>query len=245
LGGPASSPAVANHATTCPAVANDETIYVGAGFFYALSPEGTLRWRYDTGTSIGGPPAIAADCTIYFPSGHWLYALRPNGTLKWIQYINHDGYEPGSAPAIGKDGTIYINTHDGVLHAVDPDGTLKWTYDTGALVQDVPSSPAVGPDGTVYFGGGGFLYAVDPYGRLVWKFPAGCNLTAPSIGGDGTIYFGNNSCGTLYALSPDGNFEWSYSMGSGYMRSAPAIGFKQRLYVQLYFPSRLLAFGPE
>jgi outer membrane protein assembly factor BamB len=237
-----------------PAVARDGTIFIGARYFYAVNPNGTLRWRYDAGSDAGGPPAIGAHGTVYFPSiSDQLFALEATGTLKWV-FNGHGLYPIGSAPAIAKDGTIYINTNLGELQAIGADGSFKWMYESEGIVMDVPSSPAIGFDGTIYFGGGGeyagrggYLYALNPDGTLKWKFHAGCDQTAPSIGGDGTIYFGNNCGGTLYALSPDGALKWSYSWPLNYLRTDPAIGFRNRLYVGLldYFvPGGLATFGP-
>jgi outer membrane protein assembly factor BamB len=197
---------------------------------------------------------LSPDGTVYFPSStNQLFALNPDGTLKWV-FTGHGDYPIGSAPAIGKDGTIYINTNLGELHAVRVNGSLKWMYKTQGIVMDVPSSPAIGSDGTIYFGGGGeysgkggYLYALNPDGTLQWKFHAGCDQTAPSIGGDGTIYFGNNCGGTLYALSPNGTLKWSYSWPLNYIRTAPAIGRRERLYVGLLdylVPGGLAAFEP-
>jgi hypothetical protein len=239
-----------------PAVGTDGAIYVGADRLYAIHPDGTLNWSYDTGTYVAGPPAIAGDGTVYFPSANYLYALAADGKLKWHSPGN-SAYPLGSAPAIGKSGTIYINTNDGVLHAFRPDGTRAWTYKTDGIVMDVPSSPAIGGDETIYFGGGGeyqgrggYLYAITSDGSLKWKYFAGCDQTAPSIGGDGTIYFGSDYCGSIRALNPDGTLKWSYVSTAIYTRSAPAIGRKGILYSgALAGPSNLnegglLAFGP-
>ena len=239
-----------------PATGEDGTIYVGAAKFYAVNPDGTQKWSYDTGGTIAGPPAIGDDGTVYFPSTDYLYAVNPDGTLKW-RAPGQAEYPLGSAPAIGKDGIVYVNTNNGVLHAVAHDGTLAWTYPTEGIVMDVPSSPAIGEDGTIYFGGGGeyqgrggHLYALNPDGGLKWKFFAGCDQTAPSVGGDGTIYFASDYCGTIHALNPDGTVKWTYSNMFVYTRSAPAIGRHRVLYAGLLAGpldqdlGGLLALGP-
>jgi outer membrane protein assembly factor BamB len=242
--------------SSCPAVGEDGTIYVGADLLYAVHPDGTLNWSFDPGSPVEGPPAIGADGTLYFPSHDYLYALNPDGTLKWRSQ-GQSPYDLGSAPAIGRDGSIYVNTNLGGLHAFRPDGTLRWTYESEGIVMDVPSSPGIAADGTVYFGGGGeyggnggYLHAVKPDGTLKWRFFAGCDQTAPSVGGDGTVYFGSNYCSTIHALNPDGTLKWTYFKDGVYMRTAPAIGPGQRLYVGFLgnpgFGVRggLLAIGP-
>ncbi|HWD40497.1 MAG TPA: hypothetical protein VG944_16735, partial [Fimbriimonas sp.] len=58
-----------------------------------------------------------------------------------------------SAPIVGSDGTIYVESFNSGeyanrFNAVNPDGTVKWTHST---VQDIQtSSPAIGADGTVF-----------------------------------------------------------------------------------------------
>ncbi|MGA1826481.1 MAG: PQQ-binding-like beta-propeller repeat protein [bacterium] len=116
-----------------PVIGADGTIYVGSSdsYFYAINPDGKLKWRYKTGGgSYGGgifggifsSPAIASDGTIYFGSGdNTLYAINANGTLKWTlaDVRAHHGH-----PVIDSAGTIYIGSC-----AINPDGSLKWRYD--------------------------------------------------------------------------------------------------------------------
>ena len=239
-----------------PALGPDGAIYVGANRLYAVNPDGSPRWNYDTGFYISGPPAIGDDGAVYFTSNNYLFALNADGSLRW----RADGaasYPPGSSPAIGKKGRIYVNTYDGTLLAYRANGTLAWKYGTPGIVMDVPSSPAIARDGTIYFGGageyqgkGGYFYAINPDGSLKWQFFAGCDQTAPSIGGDGTIYFGSDYCGAVHALNPDGTQKWVREMIFDYMRSTPAIG-RNGLMVMgtLAGPTTpdqggLVAFGP-
>ena len=143
-----------------PAIGTDGTIYVGSygGNLYAINPDGTFKWEYNTGGWIHSSPAIGADGTIYVGSyDNHLYAINPNGSLEWA-YIT-----PGSwiysSPAIGADGTIYVGSADGNLYAINPNGTLKWTYSIGS---EIDSSPSIGVDGTIYVGSNNNnLYAID------------------------------------------------------------------------------------
>jgi hypothetical protein len=239
-----------------PALGADGTIYVGAGRFFAIAPDATLKWSYDTGGAIAGPPAIGKDGALYVPSTDYLYAINLDGTLRW-RAKGHGAYPLGSAPAIGGDGTIYVNTNDGVLQAFRSDGTFAWKFPTPGIVMDVPSSPAVARDGTIYFGGaaeyqgrGGYFYAVNPDGSLKWKYFAGCDQTAPTVGGDGSIYFASDYCGSIHALNPDGSAKWAYYNIFDYTRSAPIIGPDGTLYAGLLggplYPDQggLIAFGP-
>src|SRR4029077_6570969 len=82
-------------------------------------------------------------------------AVNPYGTHKWTF---NTGCYIDSAPAVARDGTIYIGSYDNNLYALNPNGTQKWKFTTGSFVQ---SSPAIGADGTIYFGSvDGHLYAL-------------------------------------------------------------------------------------
>jgi outer membrane protein assembly factor BamB len=103
---------------TTPALGADGAIYIGSNFFYALHPDGAIRWRFER-VFTGSSAALGADGTIYF--GTWipryLIALNPDGTLKWFF---ETGYEVYSSPAIGADGTIYFGSRDHYFYALNP-----------------------------------------------------------------------------------------------------------------------------
>ncbi|HYV01130.1 MAG TPA: PQQ-binding-like beta-propeller repeat protein [Actinomycetota bacterium] len=216
---------------TDPAIGVDGTIYTGIDqTVYAFHPDGSIRWTYQVGQSITGSVAVRPDGVVYFPSGY-LVALNPNGTLLWH---SADYLGLGGAPAIGNDGTIYVNAHDPVFYAFDADGNIKWSYRAGDCCgADVPSSPAIGPDGTIYVGetvlDDGMMLALTPAGSVLWAAHHGAYPTAPAIGGDGLIYFGTNSPASVYALRPNGTLRWRYD-DSGYVRTPPAVGLGRRVY---------------
>jgi len=63
-----------------------------------------------------------------------------------------------SAPAVSKEGTIYIGSNNNYLYALNPDGTLRWKFETG---DGIFASPRISRDGTVYVGSwDGCLYAL-------------------------------------------------------------------------------------
>ncbi|MEW5803579.1 MAG: PQQ-binding-like beta-propeller repeat protein, partial [bacterium] len=192
-----------------PAIGTDGTVYVGSYIslyiedewipnckLYALNPDGSLKWAYQTGGGILSSPAIGADGTVYVGSyDKKLYALNPDGSLKWSYQTENGIY---SSPAIGTNGTVYVGSGDKKLYALNPDGSLKWSYPTGNWVS---SSPAIGADGTVYVGSyDKKLYALNPDGSLKWSYQTGgWVLSSPAIGADGTVYVGSHD-GYLYAF---------------------------------------------
>jgi len=210
-----------------PTIAQDGTIYFGtianllsAGFgnnvFYALNPDGTLKWTYPADAAEGGTlnkgiwsnPAIGPDGTVYFASGYTLYALNPDdGTERWHKTTIYKMY----TPVVGPDGTIYVQATGvtGVVYALNPDGTKKWAFavDEG---ETTVSSVSIGPDGTLYVGSGtredaatpdpydepqdiGKLYALldkGDHAETKWEVDFRSSVGAPAIDGNGIIYVG-------------------------------------------------------
>ena len=227
--------------SSSPAIGSNGIIYIGSAdhYLYAINPNGTLKWKFQTGYELYSSPAIDSDGTIYVGSDdHYLYAINPDGTLKWKF---HTGDAVFSSPAIGNDGTIYVGSTDHYLYAINPDGTLKWKFQTGYYVS---SSPAIDSDGTIYVGSNDYyLYAINPDGTLKWDFQTGDGVpSSPAIGGDGTIYVGSED-NYIYAINPDGTLKWRFRTGD-WVLSSPAIGKDGTIYVHSN-DSYLYAINPD
>ena len=184
-----------------PAIGQDGTIYIGScdHYLYALNPNGTLRWRYNTGSYIKGSASIADDGTIYVPSFNgYFYALNHDGTLKWQASTGSSVAAAGVA--LAEDGTIYVGTEQ--LRAYYPNGTLKWCTDVQGSVYG--SIPAISADGTIYVSAGSSLVAVNPDGTEKWRKVLSNEQvrSSPSIGEDGCIYVGSefSDYGYLHAF---------------------------------------------
>ena len=88
-------------------------------FLYAINPDGTLKWNFETEDWVISSPAIGRDGTVYVGSRDThLYAINPDGTLKW-KFETEDYVT--SSPAIGDDGTVYVGSDDGYLYAIYSD----------------------------------------------------------------------------------------------------------------------------
>jgi outer membrane protein assembly factor BamB len=203
------------------ALGYDGTLYAGNTNFnyYAVNPDGTLKWTYETGANNWSLAAFADDGTLFWASlDTKVRAVRPDGKEKWTRRTL--GFVAASA-AVGSDGTVYIGSFDSCLYALDPDtGRVRWKFRTG---DHVYSSAALGIDerghtNAIYFGStDGVLYALNPAGELLWKVDTGAPIrSSPALGrapegesGD-VIYFGNGD-GRLIALNAaDGALRWSF-----------------------------------
>ncbi|MCW4033837.1 MAG: PQQ-binding-like beta-propeller repeat protein [Candidatus Bathyarchaeota archaeon] len=227
-----------------PKIGADGTIYFAdETTFFALNPDGTEKWSFDTDycwpwyTSL----AIGADGTIYLLVDYSLYAFNPDGTVEWSFEV--DNYS--SATAVGADGTIYIVLNADKLYAVNPDGTEKWVVDSDEFF-----FVAVGADDTVYTTGKMGVRAFSSDGVELWHFVLG-EYDAPSppvIGADGTLYFvATDDNKFVYALNPDGTEKWSYPTEYN-NAGCPTIGSDGTLYAPSgnWPGSKLYAIeGPE
>jgi outer membrane protein assembly factor BamB len=174
---------------SAPAVGRDGTVYVGGEDYllYAIKPDGSLRWTFNTGGRVRSSPAVAVDGTIYFGSlDGRLYAVRPDGTERWNIRLHPQGL--ASSPSIGRDGTIYVMGEDVV--AINPGGIVRWRYPSAGGL----STPILGADGTIYLTGGvqglggDAVYALDAQGRLLWESRIGGFIFgSPAISLDGRI----------------------------------------------------------
>jgi len=219
-----------------PVIDTEGIIYFGSwdNNFYAVYPNGSLKWSFEVGGNVESSPAIAEDGTIYVGThfalvyGTYLFAINPDGTLKW-KYKTGDMY---SSPAIGDDGTIYFGDGGNGIVALYPNGNLKWRYETGEVVM---SSPAIDDDGIIYCGShDNYVYALYPNnGTLKWKFNTGGWVHGiPTIGDDGTVYIGSDN-GYMYALYPNnGTMRWRCYIGAVW--ASPALDKDGNLYVGVW-----------
>ncbi|HWX19327.1 MAG TPA: PQQ-binding-like beta-propeller repeat protein [Candidatus Binatia bacterium] len=211
--------------STAPAVAPDGTIYFGShnSKFYAVSPDGSLKWSYTVDTNtlvyIDSSPALAPDRTIYFAAQASLFALAASGSKKWEVYI---GDVRTSSPVIAPDGTIYVGSEEfHKLLALNPDGSQKWEFQAPSSVS---LSPALGADGTIYFAtaSGGPLFAVSAAGAELWHNDGNFLYGSPSLGKDGTLYIGSARDLGLFAINSVGATNWeAAAAGSNPNMTAP------------------------
>ncbi len=202
------------------AIGFDATVYAGNTNFnyYAIDPNGDLKWVYETGANNWSNAALGDDATIFWGSNDtYVRGVDPAGVEKWRKMTL--GFIAASA-AVGSDGTVYMPSFDSYLYALDPStGKVQWKFKTN---DHIYSSVALGADpaGTtsaIYFGStDGMFYAVDPSGELLWTYDTGDPIrSSPAIGKtpDGQndiVYFGAGN-GKLYALNAsDGTRRWSF-----------------------------------
>jgi outer membrane protein assembly factor BamB len=138
-----------------PSVGPDGTVYVGANNsnFYAIAPDGQLRWMYEAEREVAGiwsSGAISADGkTVYFGANKGgIYAVNTqDGSLRWQFDIVGSVY---NSPTLDGQGRLYTGSTVGHLFAVDADkGTRIFDYATSGPIWTAPSIRA---DSTLVIG---------------------------------------------------------------------------------------------
>lgn len=200
-----------------PTTGVDGTLYFGhlfKGIFYAVNPNGTLKWSYQTSSTNGLAPnsaiLVGADSTIYVGSNDGsLYAFKPSGELKWKFETGAEIYQ--SVLTIDLQSNLYFTNTNGFLYSVKNNGALNWKIKIGSGF--ATRSTAISPDGnSIYIcGADSNLYAINTDSTLKWTYRTGKNFSVPVVDSKGNIYilpkekpFG------LKSITPGGDLRWQY-----------------------------------
>jgi outer membrane protein assembly factor BamB len=188
-----------------PVVDGDGNVYVGSAdrTFYALAPDGTLRWQVLTGEIIDSAALLDDRGRVYVGSGDgklyardaatgapvWTFAADPPGVnnafINWFE---------GNV-AMGVDGTLYVPNDNFLTYAIDRDtAQVRWTNRT---LDQTWSLPALDAASGRLFVGNNFqlldnVIALDAAtGAPAWKAAtSGTVAASPMLAPNGTVVVG-------------------------------------------------------
>lgn len=134
-----------------------------------LSTNLSVRWTYETGSSVESTAAVVGDRVYVGTMTGALLALDlTTGRLRW-KYLT-GGNAISAAPLV--QGTrVYVGDEGGTFHCVNAiNGMKHWTFGTGGEIK----SSAIYVDGSVLFGSyDSNLYRLDANtGRKLWQYTA-------------------------------------------------------------------------
>ena len=161
--------------TSLTRVGADGSLYFGCldGYFYALNPDGSLKWKRNLDDEIWSSPALLAEGKAIF-IGSMAEGLANvfslDGKTGEVIWKRQTGASVFSSPAVSRDGkAVFVCSLDANCYAFDTgNGEKLWVFEGDSAFQ---SSPAVRKaDGTLYVGSSeGNIYALDSAtGKVKW-----------------------------------------------------------------------------
>jgi outer membrane protein assembly factor BamB/protocatechuate 3,4-dioxygenase beta subunit len=214
-------------------VGSDGTIYVASGNssainLYAINPNGTRKYLFQTADPIKSDPLPGANGVVYMIFGSKLYKIGANGSSIWSATINSgDLASSGNYSATGgikelADGSVVVVTTKGYnfsgkgsLVVINADGSVRRSTELETGFNRVERVEA---DGTMYayrsylYEGPDSEFAVfNPDGTVRWSRSGSGGDSSYAIAANGTTYLKINS--DLIALDPAGNQLWINPIG--------------------------------
>jgi outer membrane protein assembly factor BamB len=162
-----------------------------------VSATGALRWQVPDPLAgrLGFAGPAVGDGRVYFAGA---YQLLATDTLGGILGVSPDRGCCVSEPAIGPDGTLYVQVGGNAqgVWAFNPFYTVQWGFPGVRPSRGWYGGPALAAGGVLYAAAFDGFYALQlsPSGAAVrWRFPADTSQRlkfygAPLIGRDGTVY---------------------------------------------------------
>lgn len=166
-----------------------------------LASSGTLLWTFDGHAPVDGQIAAAPDGSADF--------ISSDGMLHSIDSKGNEVFDrpaSGIAPAVGPDGTIYVQGTTSWIYALDSNGRPRWKLNVGT-----GNGPLAADSNAVYANENGNLVAIAA-GQNLWSVPLG-TLSRGAIIPDGVVVA---STGALTAVSSSGSTIWTFTPAGGF-----------------------------
>jgi outer membrane protein assembly factor BamB len=229
---------VFNMGMSNPAIAGDDTIFIGGNKFYALDKSGNEKWTYGNNMTIMNAPILDPNGNIYFSASGSIISLDQNGGQRWSFATSGEAI---SSPAFSVDySKVFVGVGNKVYCLQTSTGIKVWEFTPAGVAGTFRATPAVDNNNNVFIGTkadtNSVFYAIKSDGSgLLWNNAIGADLySSPALGTDNTVYVGSEYSGgrRLHALDmTTGNTKWSASLGADATWSSPAITTTGTLFI--------------
>ncbi len=232
-----------------PTLGSDGTIYVGSheGGFFAINPDGSLKWRATVGGYVGTAANIDKDGNLYVACDDaQLYVFNPAGSLLCIGSL--DGIKPSNTPAIVSTAKIYVPAGNSIFVFTSSCTRIaRWIIPSLGEVAWVVSNA----NGSVLYAGSvtnTLVLALDAKtGKQIWSYSYDSRYGPPSqpaLGPESTIYFAGFDAGLLVALNANGKEKWTHDQGNARYKTMPVVDASGNIYI-VNEALGLAAFAPN
>lgn len=206
------------------AVGLDDAVYsnVSGGHLIVANADGTLRWSYGAGRSIG-TVALADDGTLRVNDDGDLVSLSSGGTEQWRVQREELLDRPVGSPAVRPDGSTLLCSGF-FIASVSPTGSVNWMTDQRC------SSMAL-LDGFLVVSHNNGMEAYDYDGSQRWAVALPLIRTLLAVDSNGVIYVAGDETGIL-AFNRHGVRLWNLAVTPPAYSVLPAPG--GRLVAALY-----------
>lgn len=185
---------------------------------YALSLNGSLLWKFETGRALWSRPVSDGTRVYQASMDHSLYAINlENGTEVWS--VDVSGAVIYS-PTLSDEGVLYLTTLARNLLAIDAQsGRILWQR---TFEENLWAQPAL-HEGRLYFGDlTGKIYAVSAEnGNDIWTQNVGEPVTGKPAVTDSSVIF-TTEAGSMIATSLSGERLWSKTF-DGKLYTGPVV----------------------
>jgi outer membrane protein assembly factor BamB len=168
----------------------------------AGSSGGTVLWTFDGRAAVTGPIVTGPDGTANF--------ITSDSILHSVDAQGHQIFDRpagGLAPAIGPDGTIFVQGTTNWIYGLDSRGRPKWKAQVGS-----GNGPLAADDSAVYANEDDNLIAISE-GHTLWNLPLGA-LTRGVIIPGGVVVASNG--GSMTAVTSSGSTLWTFAPSGGF-----------------------------
>jgi outer membrane protein assembly factor BamB len=191
------------------------------GFVYALRPDGTLLWKFETAGRVHGTPAIADGRVIAAGCDEYLHVIDLK-TGKSISQISLGSVSGASACVVGSQ--VFVGTYGNQVLGVDIlAGKVRWRFEDPDRQFPFASSVAIAGDILVIGGRDKRIRGLDRNtGKVRWTFKSKGRVDSSAVIVGDRVFIGSGD-GVIHELGlQDGKERWRFETGSA-ISASPAV----------------------